>query len=129
MQWKSSPCAEKVQADSTHLRFATPWQARSHTVGFCKPCASNPPVLSCIHSTTPPTLNRTLHFPFAPLHLQNLCPAFSFLRESQKEKANIKSFGKGWRGCRGGRKEPFPKGFSFPPAGKVPPKKNKSVVV
>ena len=70
-----------------------------------------------------PNANRSLHFSSALLHFQNRCPAFSFLREAQNEKANIKSFGKGWRGCRGGRKEPFPKGFSFPPAGKVPHKK------
>ena len=84
-----------------------------------KKCALNLPVLPCKRSTSLNT-NRSLYFLFALLHFQNRCPAFSFLREAQNEKANIKSFGKGWRGCRGGRKEPFSKGFSFPPAGKVP---------
>ena len=47
-----------------------------------------------------PNANRSLYFHLAPIHFQNRCPAFSFLREAQNEKANIKSFGKGWRGFR-----------------------------
>ena len=47
-----------------------------------------------------PNANSSLHFPSAHPHFQNRCPAFSFLREAQNEKANIKSFGKGWRGFR-----------------------------
>ena len=51
-----------------------------------------------------------------PQFFPTFCPAFSFCG-TQKGKANIKSFGKGW-GVQGGRKEPFSKGFSFPlPAG------------
>ena len=48
-----------------------------------------------------------------PQFFPNFCPAFSFCG-TQKGKANIKSFGKGW-GVQGGRKKPFSKGFSFPP--------------
>ena len=58
----------------------------------------------------------------AVMHLSisgNFVALFAFCG-AKKEKANTKSLGKGRRGCRGGRKEPFPKGFSFPLAGKVP---------
>jgi hypothetical protein len=48
------------------------------------------------------------------IYLQNLCPAFSFLRKTQKEKANIKNFGKG-KGGAGGKERTFFKRFFLSP--------------
>jgi hypothetical protein len=61
---------------------------------LCKPCAVNPPVLPCKHSTFS-EYKQFLAFPFRPSSFSKLMFRFFFFAESQKEKANIKSFGKG----------------------------------
>ena len=61
---------------------------------LCKPCAVNPPVLPCKHSTFS-EYKQFLAFPFIPSSFSKLMTRFFFFAETQKEKANIKSFGKG----------------------------------
>ena len=76
------------------LRFATAWQARRYVTVFRIPCASTPPMLPCI-LTTFLKCTRLLAFPFIPSSFSKLMSRFFFFAETQKEKANIKSFGKG----------------------------------
>ena len=68
---------------------------------LCKPCAVNPPVLPCKHSTFS-EYKQFLAFPFIPSSFSKLMTRFFFFAETQKEKANIKSFGKGAASCRCG---------------------------
>ena len=73
------------------------FSARSHAIGCCfslQNLCFKPTSVVVQTLNFSPKCKQIIAFPLAPLHFQNLCPAFSFLRETQKEKANIKSFGK-----------------------------------
>jgi hypothetical protein len=71
---------------------------RLYAVSFSKPCTSNPPVLPCKHSTFLKNANRSLHFPPAFIHFQNLYPAFSFFAFYAKRKSEHKKFWKRMEG-------------------------------
>ena len=97
--WKRSGIVPRRRTSASvtvGCRFAAAWQARRHfdSIPWHTMCFKSTNVT--VQTPVPASnINSSLHFPSSLLHFQNLCPAFSFFAETQKEKANIKSFVKG----------------------------------